>query len=113
MMKHIEDQIKLLNQLIKKKDFAEARILVEKLVFIHSAHAELNFLAGLIYDRLNLTNRAEEFYHNALNLAPNYYDALFELSLFYEKQGENGQASIYRERAYRIATRMGEINDEF
>ena len=59
-METIEDKIKLLRELLKKKDFSEARIEAEKLVYIHSANAELNYLMGFIYDKLNLLNRAEE-----------------------------------------------------
>lgn len=105
-METIEDKIKLLRVLLKKKDFSEARIEAEKLVYIYSANAELNYLMGFIYDKLNLLNRAEEFFHNALNLDSNHYDTLVELSLFHEKNGQSEKAAIYRERSFRIANRI-------
>ena len=104
-MAELEEKIRLLKELIKNKDYSQARIEGEKLVFIHSAHAELNYLMGYIYDKLNLLNRAEEFLHNALNLNPNHYDTLVELSLFHEKNGQNEEASKYRERSFRIANK--------
>lgn len=105
-METLENNIRVLKELIKKKDYAGARITAEKLVRIHSAHAELNYLMGSIYDKLNLVNRAEEFLHNALNLDPNHYDTLVELSLFHEKNGDSEKAAIYRERSFRIANKI-------
>lgn len=105
-MTNIEDEIKSIKELIKVKNFADARIKGEKLVFVHSANAELNYLMGYLYDKLNLLKRAEEFLHNALNLDPNHYDALVELSLFHEKNGQKEDAAIYRERSFRIANKI-------
>ncbi len=105
-MELLEEKIRTIKELIKKKDFSFARIEAEKLIHIHSANAELNYLMGCIYDRLNLLNRAEEFLHNALNLDTNHYDTLVELSLFHEKNGHKEKASLYRERAFRIANKI-------
>ncbi|MBU1113577.1 MAG: hypothetical protein KKE09_00440 [Bacteroidetes bacterium] len=105
-METIDNNIRVLKELIKNKDYAGARIIAEKLVRIHSAHAEINYLMGYIYDKLNLINRAEEFLHNALNLDPIHYDALVELSLFHEKNGDREKAAIYRERSFRVANKI-------
>ncbi len=105
-MTNIEKNIIIIKNLIKERNFVDARIKGEQLVFIHSANAELNYLMGYIYDKLNLIQRAEEFLHNALNLNPNHYDTLVELSLFHEKNGERDKATLYRERSFRIANRI-------
>ena len=105
-MKNLEETISLIKSKIKDKDLADARILCEKIIYVHSANPEVNYLMGIIYDRLNLIERAEEFLHKALNLDPNHYDTLVELSLFHEKNGHRERARIYRERAFRIATRV-------
>ena len=105
-MDKLEEKLKLLRILLRNKDYSQARIECEKLIFIYSAHAELNYLMGTIYDRLNLVKRADEFLQNAISLDPNHYDALVELSLFNEKNGDKEKASIYRERAFRVANKI-------
>jgi Tfp pilus assembly protein PilF len=105
-MAELEEKLKVIKEYIKKKAFSDARIEAEKLVYIHSANAELNFLMGYIYDKLNLLSRAEEFLQNALTLDPNHYDTLVELSLFHEKNGHKEIAAIYRERSFRIANKF-------
>jgi chemotaxis protein methyltransferase WspC len=105
-MSDLESKIAFIKKSIKNGDLADARIASEKLVIIHSANAELNYLMGYIYDKLNLVKRAEEFLHKALNLDPNHYDALVELSLFHEKNGDSEKASIYRERSFRLANKI-------
>ncbi len=105
-MVNIEENITAIKELIKDKKYADARIKGEQVIFIHSANAELNFLMGYVYDKLNLVKRAEEYLHNSLNLNPNHYDALVELSLFHEKNGQSKEAAIYRERSFRIANKI-------
>jgi tetratricopeptide (TPR) repeat protein len=105
-MDKLEEKLKILRTLVKNKDYAQARIEGEKLIFIYSANAELNYLMGTIYDRLNLLKRADEFLQNSISLDPNYYDALVELSLFNEKNGAKEKASLYRERAFRVANKL-------
>lgn len=105
-MKNLNEQILYLKNLIKKSDFGEARILCEKLIRNNQTHVELNFLLGLIYNKLHLQKRAEEQLLNTLYLDPNYYDALVELSLIYETSGQHEKASAFRERAFRISNKV-------
>jgi len=105
-MDELNKEIVLLKELIKEGDLADARIICEKLVSINPAHTEINYLMGSIFDKLNLIKRAEEFLHKALNLDPNHYDTLVELSLFHEKNGDRDKASLYRERSFRIANEI-------
>ena len=105
-MEELKSAIKSLNEIIKIGDLSEARIIAEKLLSVYPAVAEINYLMGYIYDKLNLIKRAEECLQQAINLDPNHYDTLVELSLFYEKNGDHKQASLYRERSFRIANRI-------
>ena len=105
-MEELNKGIIFIKENLKKGDLAEARIICEKLVSVHQAHTELNYLMGYIFDKLNLIQRAEEFFHKALNLDPNHYDTLVELSLFHEKNGNHETASLYRERSFRIANQL-------
>jgi len=107
-MKNLSEQISHLRNLVKKNDFGEARIICEKLLRNNQIHVELNFLLGLIYNKLHLHKRSEEQLLNTLYLNPNYYDALVELSLIYEKNGQHQKASIFRERAFRISNKAEE-----
>jgi len=104
-MEELRRAIKSLKEIIKEGDLSEARINAEKLVSLYPAIAEVNYLMGYIYDKLNLVKRAEECLQQAINLDPNHYDTLVELSLFYEKNGEHEKASFYRERSFRIANK--------
>ena len=105
-MEKLEIVFKHLKELIKKKDYSQARIECEKVIVIYAANAELNYLVGYIYDKLNLVKRAEEFLQKSIYLDPNHYDALVELSLFHEKNGNKEKASLYRERAFRVANKI-------
>jgi tetratricopeptide (TPR) repeat protein len=105
-MTEIESKIDLIKKSIKDNDLADARIMGEKLIIIHSANAELNYLLGYVYDKLNLIQRAEEYLNKAINLDSNHYDTLVELSLFYEKNGDYEKASFYRERSFRLANKI-------
>ncbi len=107
-MDELNKEIGLLKEIIKEGDLADARIICEKLISINPAHTELNYLMGYIFDKLNLIKRAEEFLHKALNLDPNHYDTLVELSLFHEKNGEHDKASFYRERSFRLANKINQ-----
>lgn len=105
-MEKLEKTLKQLKELIKKKDYSQARIECEKYILVYAANAEINYLMGYTYDKLNLVKRADEFLLNAINLDPNHYDALVELSLFHEKNGNREKASLYRERAFRVANKI-------
>ncbi len=105
-MEDIDKQISLLRKLLKESDIAEARILCQKLISAHPAHPEINYLMGFIYDKLHFLKRADEFLQKALNLDPNHYETLVELSLFHEKNGNHDRASLYRERAFRLANKI-------
>jgi len=104
-MKRLSEEISDLKKVIKSGDFSEARINCEKLVRDNQAHVELNFLLGLIYNKLHLSSRAEELLQNTIFIDPNYYDALVELSLLYEKIGQHEKASSFREQAFRISNK--------
>ena len=105
-MTKIESNLDFIKKSIKNGDLADARIMGEKLIIIHSANAELNYLLGYVYNKLNLVQRAEEYLNKAINLDSNHYDALVELSLFYEKSGDSEKASSYRERSFRLANKI-------
>jgi tetratricopeptide (TPR) repeat protein len=104
-MKNLKEQISDLRKLLKKKKFSEARILCEKLLRNNQSHIELNFLLGFIYSKLHLNKRAEEQLLKVTYLDPNYYDAIVELSLVYEVNGDHAKASLFRERAFRISNK--------
>ena len=107
-MKKLSEEISDLKIIIKSGDFSDARIICEKLVRDNQSHAGLNFLLGFIYNKLHLTSRAEELLQNTIFIDPNYYDALVELSLLYEKIGEHEKASNFRERAFRISNKAAD-----
>ncbi|MEN8193536.1 MAG: hypothetical protein ABFS12_12015 [Bacteroidota bacterium] len=107
-MINIDAKIKELKKLIRNNDYSDARILCERLVRDNQLHTELNFLLGLIYSKLNLKKRAQELLENTIYLDPNFYDALVELSLLYEKIGMHNKASNFRERAFRISHKITE-----
>lgn len=107
-MQKLNEEITGLKKVIKKSDFSEARIICEKLLRDNQSHVELNFLLGFIYNKLHLSERAEELLLNTIFIDPNYYDALVELSLLYEKMGQHDKASSFRERAFRISNKISD-----
>ena len=105
-MKKLYEEISVLKEVIKNGDFAEARISCEKLLRDNQTNVELNFLLGFVYNKLHLDSRAEELLQNTIYVDPNYYDALVELSLLYEKMGQHDKASNFRERAFRLSNKI-------
>lgn len=105
-MKNFDEKIEVLRKVLKQGDISEARIECENLIKNYPAHVELNFLLGFIFNQLGQKNRAEELLQNAIYIDPNYYNALMELSLFYEKNGQHEKASNFRERAFRISNNI-------
>ncbi len=107
-MNKLNEEISGLKKVIKSGDISEARIICEILLRNNQAHVELNFLLGSIYNKLHLKSRAEELLQNTIYIDPNYYDALVELSLLYEKMGQHEKASSFRERAFRLSHKVTE-----
>jgi tetratricopeptide (TPR) repeat protein len=105
-MKKLYEEISVLKEVIKNGDFGEARISCEKLLRDNQTSAELNFLLGFVYNKLHLDSRAEELLQSTIYIDPNYYDALVELSLLYEKMGQHDKASNFRERAFRLSNKI-------
>ncbi|MDQ1265088.1 MAG: chemotaxis protein methyltransferase WspC, partial [Bacteroidota bacterium] len=61
------------------------------------------YLKGLICEAKNNTEQAEEWYNKALYLDPNNYESIVQLSLIYEKRGEDARAEIMKDRIKRLS----------
>ena len=70
-----------------KKDYAALRGLIDGLIKASPDDYDINFLAGVCYDHLNQTNKAEVFYKKAAQLNHTAYDPLFNLGVLYMKKG--------------------------
>lgn len=70
-----------------KKDYAALGGLIDGLIKASPEDYDINFLAGVCYDHLNQTNKAEIFYKKAMQLNPAAYDPVFNLGVLYLKKG--------------------------
>jgi chemotaxis protein methyltransferase WspC len=75
----------------------------------HPVHVEAHFLMGLVYEALDLAEKAEEFFNKAIYLNPDHSDALTHLSFIVENRGDPSQAAHLRERAQRASRKQAEI----
>ena len=96
-------------------DLKEALVICEKCLDGGCTDAESYYLSGLIYNAMNELAMAEDFFHKALYLDPNHYNAVVHLCLIYEHKGDIKRSALMKKRAQRILdmeTAMSVQNDE-
>jgi chemotaxis protein methyltransferase WspC len=86
---------------------AEAAVHCEASLREQGASAEAYYLLGLVHDAGADTENAREFFGKAVYLEPNHYEALVQLALLAERQGEVQNAAQLRQRAQRAQQRRG------
>lgn len=70
-----------------KKDYVALSGLIDGLTKASPDNYDINFLAGVCYDHLNQTNKAEAFYKKAMQLNYAAYDPVFNIGVLYMKKG--------------------------
>lgn len=73
----------------------------------HGASAKAYYLLGLIHDAAGHP-RAADFYRRAVYLEPRHHEALAQLSLLLQKNGNAAQARVLKRRAERARTQSTE-----
>ena len=86
---------------------ADAAALCERSLREQGASAQVYYLLGLVHDAGSEAENARECFNKAVYLEPNHYDALVQLALLAERQGEARNAALLRQRAQRAAQRRG------
>ncbi|MDD5329427.1 MAG: hypothetical protein PHX38_05440 [Sulfuricella sp.] len=86
---------------------AEAAVQCEAFLREQGASAQAYYLLGLVHDAGADAENAREFFGKAVYLEPNHYEALVQLALLAERQGEVRTAAQLRQRAQRAQQRRG------
>ena len=74
------------NQLLQDEKYAEAEQLLKSLTDRDPSNESVWFVLGVTYEKLNKVPEQEAAYKKAIELKPDYYDALFNLGAsFYNK----------------------------
>jgi chemotaxis protein methyltransferase WspC len=92
-------------QLADKGQLGEAAEICEVSLREHGPSARAFHLLGLIRDCAGDQHQASEFYHKALYLEPDRYDALIHLALLKDKSGDSVAAKALKNRARRVLER--------
>jgi chemotaxis protein methyltransferase WspC len=88
--------------LVEKEKFAEAAQLCESHLRVERTDANAYLLLGKIYQALDQIQQAEAAFQKAIYLNPKSYEALIELALLKEHQGDITTATLLRARVQRI-----------
>ena len=86
---------------------ADAAALCERSLREQGASAHAYYLLGLVHDAGSESENAKECFNKAVYLEPNHYEALVQLALLAERQGETHNATMLRQRAQRAVLRRG------
>ncbi|MBW4525581.1 MAG: tetratricopeptide repeat protein [Phormidium tanganyikae FI6-MK23] len=89
-------------QLLDRGQFAEAAQLCEAHLLLDRTDANAYLLLGKIYQELNRPEQAEKAFQKAIYLNSQFYEALIELALLKEQQGDLATATILKARLQRI-----------
>lgn len=82
----------------KQDDFVAAENHINQALNICSSDADTNYLAGLIYEKLNNQTAAYDYFIKTEQLAPNHYDAKLKLADYYSRTNQFDQAETRYKR---------------
>ena len=85
---------------------SDAAALCETSLREQGASSQAYYLLGLVHDTEGEAENARTFFNKAIYLEPNHYDALVQLSLLAERQGDTLNAAQLRKRAQRASLRQ-------
>lgn len=101
-----ETQMARAQQLADAGAFGEARAVCQSLLQDCGSSARIFYLLALIEDAAGAGDQAEAWYRKALYLEPDHYEALIQLSLLEQKQGNTKAARQLEERARRVRAKQ-------
>lgn len=76
-----------LNYYLRNQKFAEAKENLKLAIEKEPENKQLHFSLGVVHDNLGETEKAEAAYKRALELDPNYFDAVYNLGALYFNKG--------------------------
>lgn len=85
----------------------EAAVMCETSLREQGASAKAYYLLGLVHDAGLEAENAKNYFSKAVYLDPDHYEALVQLALLAERQGDAHNAALLRQRAQRAALRKG------
>ncbi|MBD2081752.1 protein-glutamate O-methyltransferase CheR [Leptolyngbya sp. FACHB-17] len=89
-------------QLVDRGQLTEAAQLCKAHLALDRTNANAYLLLGKIYQELNQIQPAEQAFQKAIYLNPNFYDALIELAVLKEQQGDLSTATRLKARVQRL-----------
>lgn len=100
-----EAMLDRVQQMADAGQLEKARTACLQLLEKHGASSRAYFLLGLIADAAGAVEEAREDYKKALYMESDHYEALIQLSLLEQKQGDSKAARQLEERARRVRTK--------
>jgi len=88
--------------LFRKKDFAQAMEVLNKVVVIRPHSVQALFLLGRVYEEQGRPEKSEEFYKRVLLLDPDHAEALYRMGLIYGRQGDLARAHLHTGLSFKV-----------
>ncbi len=98
------DDLETARRLADEGKLGEAARMCHAHLRFHGASAEAYYLLGLVHDAHN-PDRAGDYYRKALYLEPNHSDALWQLAMLEQNNGDSALACALKRRAQRVQPR--------
>lgn len=89
----------IIQLLLSYERYQDAKSYCEKALKFQPKSVEINYLLGVIYNRLSEKTKALNCYHAALQIEPNYFPALNNLAVIYLEQQNIAAAKFYFSQA--------------
>ncbi len=99
-------ELQAVRQLADRGELDEATKLCTRHLKTHGPSAEAYYLLGLVHDAGERHAEAVEFYRKAIYLDPVHHEALVQLALLREREGDHPAAKVLNERARKAAQRV-------
>ncbi|NES25410.1 MAG: tetratricopeptide repeat protein [Symploca sp. SIO3E6] len=96
------NKLETARNLANQGQLEEAVTVCENYLSENRTSAQAYILLGEVYQGLDNNEQAEQYFHKAIYLEPNSYEALVHLALIKEHRGDHEKAAILRRRIERL-----------
>ena len=99
----LNSRIREIQQMLHSGLYENALENCNELIKEDSQNADIYYWMGYINEAMNDLNKAEDFYHKALYIEPEHYEAIVKLIIIFESKGWTDKADLLKKRIEKIS----------